>query len=279
MRHPLLLAVLASFSLAGPAAETFDPLATEALTPPRPSPALAGRPAPPPCADALPDAPLTVTDAVDLALCNHPQTREIWAGARLQAAQLGIAKAAWLPALGAQLAASRSWSEGVGSNRRSADLTLSWLLYDFGTRSANVENARQLLFAAAATQDATVQSLFLSALQAYYTAQATRAAVVAAVEAERASRESYAAAETRYRVGVATPADRLQARTALSQAVLNRNRAEGDARNALGSLANAMGFDAQQPLHLVDLPTLVPDAVFERDVAALVDEARVACAV
>lgn len=80
-------------------------------------------------------------------------------------------------------------------------MTLSWLLYDFGQRSANVENARQLLNAAAATQDATVQSLFLAALQSYYSAQATQAAVLSALEAERSAREGFLAADTRYQVG------------------------------------------------------------------------------
>ena len=104
------------------------------------------------------------------------------------------------------------------------------------------------------TQDATVQSLFLSALQAFYTAQATQAAVVSTTEAERAAREGFNAAESRYKVGVATPADRLLAQTALSQATLNRIKAEGEARNALGTLANVMGFKAGQTLTLAPPP-------------------------
>jgi outer membrane protein len=84
-----------------------------------------------------------------------------------------------------------------------------------------------LLSAAASTLDATVQSVFLGALQAYYNAQAARAAVTAARESESASRESLDAAEVRYRVGTGTPADRLQAQTAWSQATLTRIRAEG----------------------------------------------------
>src|SRR6185369_354263 len=179
-----------------------------------------------------------------------------------------------LPGLDARLTTGRTVSEGQGINQSSAALTLSWLVFDFGQRSANLENARQLLNAAASTQNATLQNLFLAALQSYYTAQATRAAVRSTGEAERAARESFAAAEARYNVGVATPADRLQAQTALSQATLNRIRAEGDARNALGALANAMGFDAQQRIALADIPPVMPDAAFLRDVDALIADAR-----
>ncbi len=256
------------------AAGLSDPFSTDAMTPPRPSPQAAGRSADVPCAREIPAAPLTSIDAVDLALCNNPQTREVWANARAQAAQVGVAQAAWLPNLDGRLGASRLQNDQRYYNSNSAVLTLSWLVFDSGARSATGENARQLLEAAAQTQDATVQSLFLSALQAFYTAQATQAAVVSTTEAERAAREGFNAAESRYQVGVATPADRLLAQTALSQATLNRIKAEGEARNALGVLANAMGFQAGQKLLLTPPPAVLPDATFSQEVDALIAEAE-----
>ena len=266
----LLLTATGSALAAG-----LDPFGTTAITPPMPSPQVAGRQADVPCAREIPSAPLSAIDAVDLALCNNPQTREVWAAARVQAAQVGVAQAAWLPNLDGRLGASRYQNDGRYYNASSAALTLSWLVFDSGARSANGENARQLLAAAAATQDARVQSLFLSALQAFYTAQATRAAVVSTTEAERAAREGFNAAESRYNVGVATPADRLLAQTALSQATLTRIKAEGEARNALGTLANAMGFRAGQPLTLEPPPAELPAGDFQREVAALIAEAEV----
>ena len=266
----LLLTATGSALAAG-----LDPFGTAAITPPMPSPQVAGRQADVPCAREIPSAPLSAIDAVDLTLCNNPQTREVWAAARAQAAQVGVAQAAWLPALDGRLGASRYQNDGRYYNANSAVLTLSWLVFDSGARSANGENARQLLAAAAATQDATVQSLFLSTLQAFYTAQATRAAVVSTTEAERAAREGFNAAESRYNVGVATPADRLLAQTALSQATLNRIRAEGEARNALGALANVMGFKAGQSLAIEPPPAALPDAGFQQEVAALIAEAEV----
>ena len=277
MTKPLLPIVAVALCLALPAgaAGLSDPFGTDALTPPRPSPQSAGRSADVPCSRELPAAALTAIDAVDLALCNNPQTREVWAAARYQAAQVGVAEAAWLPNLDGRLGASRLWSQQRNYNSSSAALTLSWLVFDSGARSATGESARQLLEAAAATQDSTVQSLFLSALQSFYTAQATQAAVVSTAEAERAAREGFNAAEARYKVGVATPSDRLLAQTALSQATLNRIRAEGEARNALGTLANALGFTAGQKLTLTPPPATLPDAAFTQEVAALIAEAEV----
>jgi len=272
---PLLLpAFLLSLAAPASAAGLDDPFATDALLPLKPSPMLAGRVGGAPCATDLPATALAAIDAVDLALCNNPQTREIWANSRAQAAQLGVAQSAWLPGLSARATGSRIFTEARDYNQNSAALTLSWLLFDFGQRSANVDYARQLLNAALATQDATVQTLFLAALQTYYTAQATQAAVFSAGEAERAASEAFKAADSRYQVGAGTPADRLQAKTALAQATLNRIRAEGDARNAQGALANALGFDAQQKIVLAALPALAPETAFQKDVDALIAEAR-----
>jgi hypothetical protein len=103
---------------------------------------------------------------------------------------------------------------------------LSWLVFDSGPRSANGENARQLLAAAAATQDSDgAVAVPCGVAGLLHGAGDTQAAVVSTTEAERAAREEFQrAAESRYNVGVATPADRLQAQTALSQATLNRIR-------------------------------------------------------
>ena len=115
-----------------------------------------------------------------------------------------------------------------------------------------------------------VQAVFLAALQAYYNAQATQAAVAAAQQNERSAQESLAAAELRYQVGTATPADRLQAQTAASQARLARQRAEGEARNAQGVLANALGFPAATGFTLVAAEPLGEVAAFQRDVDSLI---------
>lgn len=256
-----------------------DPLASEQQLPLRISPQMMLRSGEAPCRNTLPEGPLTVLDAVDLALCNNPETHALWAAARVQAAQLGSARAAYLPTLDASLAASQTRQGGSNtssytSRSRSAGVNFSWLLYDFGRREASTENAQWLLEAAALTQDAGAQTLFLSAVSAYYTAQANRAAVVSTLEAERAAEESYNAAQTRYTVGVGTPADRLQAKTAWSQATLNRIQAEGSAKNALGTLANVMGINnAAIPIVLADVHPSPNPRQFTADVDALIARA------
>lgn len=223
-------------------------------------------------------SPLTLADVVDLSLCNNPQTHSLWASSREQAAQLGSSMSSYLPTLSGPISVSRtngnSGIVGANGTMQSAGVTIGYLLYDFGGREAGVENARQLLVAANATRDSTLQSIYYTAVQSYYNLLSARASVEAARSAEVSARKSLDAADARYKAGTGTPADRLQAQTALSQAVLDRIRAEGAAASAQGTLANVMGFDAAQSFTLAPAADAAPDVVAERDIGKLIDEAR-----
>lgn len=222
--------------------------------------------------------PLTLADVVDLALCNNPQTRSLWLSARTQAANVGVGMSAYLPTLSAQGSYARNSSTLSGntysSNNRSVSLTAGYLLFDFGGRAGTLENAKQLLVAANATRDATLQANFLTAVQSYYALRSARAIVESLQVAEASAKESFSAAEARYLAGVATPADKLQAQTALSQARLNLITAQGNALSAQGTLANVMGFDASQPFTLVTLPESGTDSAVEQDIGKLIEDAR-----
>jgi len=110
---------------------------------------------------------LTLAQIVDQALCNNPQTAAAWANACAQAAQVGIARSEYLPAIGAigaatvtdsdgSTRAAGAQSSGAGrSTQRSAGVTLSYLLYDFGARDAVLEGSLQTLAALSGRQDAT----------------------------------------------------------------------------------------------------------------------------
>jgi outer membrane protein len=230
------------------------------------------------CAQVRLDQPLTLADVADISLCNNPQTNEVWASARIQAAQLGVAKSAYLPVvtdtlgsnvgvLSPQLATRSNPNMTVSNN-----LVASYLLYDFGNRKANLENARQLLLAASATQSSVVQNILLTTIVSYYQVQANIAALAAAREAERAGEESFKAANARYTAGVATPADKLQAQTAYAQLTLQRITIEGNLKIAYGNLANVMGLPANRSIVLANSASEAPPHILE-DVQSFIEQA------
>jgi TolC family type I secretion outer membrane protein len=234
------------------------------------------------CAGIDFNKPLTLADVTEAALCNNPQTRESYANAKVLAAQLGVAKSAFLPTLTDNLSVNenfidpKSASRGREFNNLNNSLAASYLLYDFGNRDAALENARQLLNAVSATQSAVVQNILLAAIKAYYQVQTDVALLEAAKESENFNLESFKAADAKYKAGVSTPADKLQAETAYAQAVLTRVSAEGTLKNDLGILANVMGLNANMPLKLVAISNAAINAgEVERDISQLIEYARV----
>jgi TolC family type I secretion outer membrane protein len=260
-----------------------DPLSTSLELPPAVygvgfKPEIAGQS----CAGLDFSKALTLADVTEAALCNNPQTRESYANAKVQAAQLGIAKSAFLPTLTDSFGLNQNFvnpesvSRGREFSNLSNSLAVSYLLYDFGNRDAALENARQLLNAVSATQSAIVQNILLSTVKAYYQVQSDIALLEATKEAERFNLESFKSAEAKYKAGVSTPADKLQAVTAYAQATLNRISAEGTLKTDYGILANVMGLNANMPLNLLpSVNSSVNTAEIERDINQLIEYARV----
>jgi TolC family type I secretion outer membrane protein len=227
-----------------------------------------------PC--TAPRAPMTLVDVIDAALCNNPQTRAAWANARVAAAQLGSAQSAWLPTLNGSVGLNRERSalSGLTASNQTLGLSLNYLLFDFGARSAQTDVARATLDAANRTQDQTVNSVYLAAVQAYYQYFAALAQLDALAEAEKSAQQSLQAANARYQAGVITRADVLQAQTAYSQARLSGLRGAGTVRIALGVLTNSMGLAADQPVSLAAVADQAPGKALPDTVRALIEQAQ-----
>ncbi len=190
---------------------------------------------------------LTLTDVIDIALHNNPTTRISWSNARAAAARLGAARGDYLPTAQVDLRANKQQTSGVGGTgvvqqqTQSVTGSFTWLLLDLN-RGPSISAARNALQAADWTHNAAVQDVVLQVGQAYYTYAAFRA-LLAAQQATKAEADTnLMAAEGRRRVGLATIAEVLQARTAAAQALLDLQRTEGDVAATRGALAVSTGL-------------------------------------
>jgi outer membrane protein len=241
-------------------------------------------------------AQLKLADVIDIALRNNTATRAAWADARAAAASYGAAKGQYYPTLSVD--GSATAVKTVASAGRTAakqrfygpTLNLSWLLFDFGGRSGSIGEAREALLAADWTHNATLQGVVLAVEQAYFLYVGTKALLAAQQTTLQEARTNLEAASQRHRVGLATIADVLQAKTALSQAQLALESTDGQIQTTRGALALSMGLPANVPYD-IELPTdtalalgitdsvdtLIARAVRERpDLAAVRAQARAA---
>jgi TolC family type I secretion outer membrane protein len=202
---------------------------------------------------------------VDLALGNNPLTKAAWYQARAAAAEMGSKRSAWFPSLEADANLTRQKQTFNGSTGRftqlqttyGPSLTLNYLLFDFGGRNADVEEAQQSLYEADWTHNAAIQNVVLLVEQQYYAYLNAKAQAGAAQASLTQARESLTAADERHKAGVATIADVLQAKTAASQAELALETAQGQIQTIRGSLATALGVPANIPVEVGDLPETV----------------------
>jgi outer membrane protein len=219
---------------------------------------------------------LTLAEVVDLGLRNNAVTRLSWANARAASAAYGSERGAYFPTIDGEVTGTRL--KTVASQGRSAvtqsvlspSLSLSYLLLDFGGRSGNVGAARNALIAANYTHNATLQSVVLQIQTAYFEYVANRALLDAQRITVKEARANLAAAEERNRVGVATIADVLQARTATSQAELAAQTTEGNVQTSRGALALSLGVPANLPYDVDTAAGQTPVSVLTDSVDVLI---------
>ena len=198
---------------------------------------------------------LTLENALAHHLCKSPELRQALAEVAEQNAAVDAAAVAGRPRwnASAEFNTSRNFNSSGSSGRTaSATLGVSWVLFDFGQRSANLDAARQTLSAALARRDTTLLDSVQNLMERYGDAVVAQVALTATSEAETTATQTEAAAQARYRAQVGSQIDRLQAQTALAQATLERVRARSQWENARGNLALALGGNITQALNLAD---------------------------
>ncbi len=217
---------------------------------------------------------------LDLALRNSPLTRAAWASARSAAAALGSERGSYYRSVELDASASRARGSAAGGKitfqqtSYGPTLSIDYLVFDLGGRSAAVEEARQALIAADWYHNAAIQDVVLGVEQTYYQYVEAKALLDARQADLKEARTNLDAAEQRHDAGVATIADILQARTALSQAELAMETVEGQIQTMKGALATAVGIPANTPFDVEAPVNDLPLEQVSNDVDAIIREAQ-----
>jgi outer membrane protein len=231
----------------------------------------------------LNQSPLTLSEAMDVAICHNPQLRGSWAAIKVQAAALGEARAAYLPTITGSAGRMRDHTYFPNSQQPSTTLkgntiyaSLSWRLLDFGGRAANQRSAVDLLNAALADHDAALQKTLTDVISAYFDAQTAQATLQAKVKEEQYASSTLESAQRRETKGAGAETDTLQAQTALSKTMLERSRAQGTYRKDLSVLIYALGIPATTHLTLCEDLEDTQDTVknTKQDLQSWLDQAK-----
>ena len=199
-------------------------------------------------------SPLSLAEAVDVALRQNPAVRGAVETARAADARVGQARAPWLPQLNAstQLRGNSSYqtgvtqgSEAVNTLRYSGALQLSQMIYDFGRTTARIGGASLGAEAAQSDREATRAQIALRVINSYYAvlqAEALRDVGRRTLEQQQQRRLQ---AESFFRIGTRPEIDVLIARTAVANADLALVQAENNIWLARAGLLEALGVQTE----------------------------------
>ena len=200
--------------------------------------------------------PYTLAELIDVAEHHNPSTRTIWERAKQKAGELGLAKASYYPELDGLAVfgderlinpfpkplAPRGYVMVEVPVVR-PEVTLQYLIFDFGKREASVDSAKEEKFAAGADLIQLNQALAFRVASAYYQLVTAQERLQAAQDTLRTAQTTQDAAENRLNNGLATLPDVLNARAETSQAVFDEESADGDEKIARVTLTEAVGAD------------------------------------
>ncbi len=217
---------------------------------------------------------INIFDAVNIALCQNPNTKSAWLSVKTQKANLGIAKSEFMPNV--SLSAAEDYSKNAGQ-KSNADLgasaSLNWLLYDFGKTNAAISAEYFSTLEAAYKYNKNVQDLIYEVIESYCNLFSSKEEVEAALRAEESYKEAYKMALEKYDLGLVPKADVLKSETEYAQRTLIKQKAENSTAIYKGKLLKLLSLEQGTNLNLLK-PTLIQETdIINSNVNSLIKNA------
>ncbi len=211
----------------------------------------------------------TLSDLVNVAEQNNPETRVAWENAKARAADLGIAQSTLYPTLAAAALAETSRTDiffGPIFQRQTVEtfspvFILDYIIFDL-QRSQEIAISRSNLLAANFQFNDTHRRVIFQVMQAYYRLLDSKGQEEAAEANLKNAQTVQQAAEARLENGLATLPDVLEARSATAQADYDLQAAIGATEIAHGDLATALDVSPTTQFQVESIQSIkMPDSI------------------
>lgn len=221
----------------------------------------------------------TLADLTDIAMRNNPKTRGAWQNIEMAEAVKKQEESALYPQLNATADLYMVEQDGKVTSAEFNDLgfdpslTLTYLLLDFGGRSASIEQAARMLSSSNAQYNQSIQNLFLSVQKAYYSLYSAQANEEASKLNFETSRIDFDAAQKRFNAGVVARLDVVQAQADYDNAAYELVTAKNNVKTAKASLAQVLGFPGDTEIKIMPPSKELPIGPSDAQATLLIDKA------
>ena len=202
----------------------------------------------------VPDGVQSLQDVINLGLCRNPQTAAAYAAMRSSHFSKNAAYSSYLPSVSAGVSAgkeyrNKNWDDwGYG-----ASISASYLIFDFGKRTADMNQMIATYRAAGFDYDETIQNFVYGLVGAYYELLNADADVESAKSALTVAQTAKNTADKKYKAGSVAKADVYKADTTLASSELSLERAKNNREIAKGTLLTKLSFPANQDIVIADM--------------------------
>jgi len=230
----------------------------------------------------VPSGVQSLQDVINLGLCRNPQTAAAYASLRSTHFNKNAGYAAYLPSLTAGLDAGKSYNgkavppatKGWQDWKYSASLGASYLIFDFGKRTADMNQTIAAYRAAGFDYDETVQNFIYGLVGAYYELLNADADVESATSALTVAQTAKDTADTKFKAGTVAKADVYKAETTLASSQLSLERAKNNREIAKGTLLTKLSFPANQEIVIADMSSTFGTEAENESIEELIKIAR-----
>lgn len=223
----------------------------------------------------VPDGVQTLQDIIKLGLCRNPQTAAAYASLRSSHFNKNAAYSSYLPNVSASVSAGKNYRNKEWDNwNYGASISASYLIFDFGKRTADMNQMIATYRAAGFDYDETVQNFVYGLVGSYYELLNADADVESAQSALKVAQTAKDMADKKYNAGAVAKADVYKADTTLAQSQLALERAKNNREIAKGTLLTKLSFSADQEIVIADMSSTFGTEAENENIDELIKIAR-----
>ncbi|MBR3147818.1 MAG: TolC family protein [Alphaproteobacteria bacterium] len=208
---------------------------------------------------SVPSGVQSLQDVINLGLCRNPQTAAAYAALRSSHFNKNAGYANYLPSVSASVNASKNFAQSKDTKVKNYDwgygasISASYLIFDFGKRTSDMNQMIAAYRAAGFDYDETVQNFVYGMVGAYYELLNADADVESATSALKVAQTAKDTADKKFKAGSVAKADVYKAETTLASSQLSLERAKNNREIAKGTLLTKLSFPANQEIVIADM--------------------------
>lgn len=228
----------------------------------------------------VPESEQSLQDIIELGLCRNPQTAAAYQSLRSSHFNKNAGYANYLPSVSAGVNANKNFAQSDSTPNPNYDwsygasISASYLIFDFGKRTADMNQLISAYRAAGFDYSENVQNFVYGLVGSYYELLKANADVDAAQSALTVAQTAYDTANKKFKAGAVAKADVYKSETTLASSKVSLERAKNNREIAKATLLTKLSFSADQDIKIADMSSSFGSDAESEDVDNLIAIAR-----